>query len=924
MQEITNQEQLSFLELNTPEEKSQTKEKEVEVKLAVDPAELAPMMQQYVNLKKQYPEHVLLFQVGDFYEIFFEDAPKVSQAINIRLTSRDKQQENSIPMCGIPVSTLDNYLPKLLQAGFSCVVVSQNEDSKNKKGMVQREISRIITPGVRFEGDGLDERKFNFLAAIYFNKRGTGAISFVDVSTAWLRVLELEVEEDLLEALQRIRPVEVVLPLSVAGIAQEKTESWIKIVKKAAEHLNFKLTWRPYVEFKKHELSERLKKLLSLDKNFSEVLSKQLLQLEELSLESLQALQSVFDYVDEVSFGNVPKLSQFNVDHPSQAVMLDAATRRNLEITETRIDGDKRNSLLGQIDYCKTAMGSRLFAEWILSPSRDLEEIVQRLDVVDCFCQSVEELTLLRQLLLAVRDIDRLCSRITGNRAVPRDLASLRDSIQVFPEIKKVISKLKAPLLETLSSEFDDLLDIYQKLSSSLLEDPPLRLNEGSIFKEGFNSEVDRLRNISTEGGKWLIELEQRERKNSGISNLKIKYNNVFGYFIEISKGNSAKAPSNYERKQTLVNAERFVIPELKEFEVEQLSAKARQYELEKELFVQLRTWVAEQAIRVQRSAKCLAMFDVLAAFGYLALEHNFSRPIILEDNTTKITQGRHVVIEQVIGAHNFIANDVLLDTQKRRFAVLTGPNMGGKSTYLRQLGIIQLLAQAGSFVPAKEAKLGLVDRIFTRIGAADDLARGDSTFMVEMREAGTILTKATEKSLVLIDEIGRGTATQDGLAIATAIAEYLHDVTKCRTVFATHFHELTELAMTKEGAFCLSVGIVERDLEIIFTHRIEEKAADRSYGVEVARLAGLPELVLKRATVLLRQLITAEKDTKRSPVKMKQEVLEVKEDSQVVRQLAEYEKIIKQIQDIKLETLTPIQALVELDQIKKQCAKKS
>ncbi len=917
MQDSVSAEQLSFLGQTGTEDKKQ--ETEIEIKLAEDPAELAPMLQQYAAMKKKYPEHVILFQVGDFYEIFFEDAAVVSQAINIRLTSRNKQQENAIPMCGIPISTLDNYLPRLLQAGFSCVVVSQTEDAKNKKGMMQREISRIITPGVRFDGDGLDEKKFNFLAAIYFSKRGTGAISFVDISTGWLRILEIELEDDLLEALQRIRPVEVVIPLSISGVGIEKTQNWLKEIKSAAEHLNFKLTARPYVEFRKTDLNSRLEKLLSLDLSFKKTSSSQLDLLNQLSIDALQSLQGVLDYVDEVSFGNIPKLSQFTVDRPAQTVMLDTATRRNLEITETRIDGDRRNSLLAHIDYSKTAMGSRLFAEWILSPSKNLIEINQRLDAVSSLQNAPEELSNIRQLLVAVRDMERLCSRITGSRAVPRDLASLRDSLQVFPEIKKILNGLKTELLSSLNLEFDDLSDVYEKLKQSLVEDPPLRINEGGIVQQGYHIEVDKLRKISTEGSQWLIELEQKERKATGINALKVKYNNVFGYFIEISKANLNKAPAHYDRKQTLVNAERFVIPELKEFEVAQLSAKARQFELEKELFLELRAWVGEQVVRVQRSAKCLSILDVLGAFSILATKHNFTRPQITENNKTEISGGRHPVIEQVIGAHNFISNNTLLDSNHRRFAVLTGPNMGGKSTYLRQVGLIQLLAQAGSFVPATSAKLGIVDRIFTRIGAADDLARGDSTFMVEMREAGTILTKATEKSLVLIDEIGRGTATQDGLAIATAIAEYLHDAIKCRTIFATHFHELTELVKKKEGAFCLSVGIIENEQEIIFTHLIEEKAADRSYGIEVARLAGLPEGVLERASFLLQDIIAVSNSLNLLPDQKK--VASVV-DPKITKRLFEYEKIIKQIGECRLDSLTPLQALVELDQIKKQCEK--
>ena len=511
---------------------------------------------------------------------------------------------------------------------------------------------------------------------------------------------------------------------------------------------------------------------------------------------------------------------------------------------------------------------------------------------------------------MSVRDIDRLVSRITGFRATPRDMGALRDSLSVFPRLQELFAVLRSDLLKDLASQFDALDDVFTRLESALTSEPPLRLNEGGIFRGGYHPEVDRLRQIGSDGSAWLVDLEQRERKRTGITSLKVKFNNVFGYFIEITKAHLDKIPADYERRQTLVNAERFVIPELKEYEAELLSAKARQYDLERELFVELRGWICEQAGRIQSSARCLATLDGLASFAHLAETHNFKRPVMLDEARMLIVGGRHPVIERVIGFHRFVPNDTRLDGDKRRFAVLTGPNMGGKSTYLRQVGLIQLLAQAGSFVPAERAELGVVDRIFTRIGAADDLARGDSTFMVEMREAAAIVQKATSHSLVLIDEIGRGTATTDGLSLATAIAEWLHDVIGCRTLFATHFHELTELGRDKPGAFCLSVGVVEEGDEISFTHRIEERIADRSYGIEVARLAGLPPALIGRAKELLDGL----EKIGEKPVRTSVEPPAVEKMSPRLQKL---ERAAQRLNQCQLDSMTPLQALVELSEIK-------
>lgn len=898
---------------------------------AREAAPMAPMLAHYLAVKRRYPDHLLLFQVGDFYEVFFDDARIVADALQIRLTSRNKDQADPIPLCGVPIHALENYLPRLLRQGFSCVIVSQTEDARNKKGMVQRDITRIVTPGVRYEGDGLEDRSFNYLAAVCLSSVGNGAIGYTDVSTGRLRVQEVESFDELIEALRRVRPVELLVPASIDGIFVDRAESGIREVKALVAEWSCRVSARPFVRPTREQLRERLATFTSAGRTAARSGTQSgALPMEvehtisQLSRESAGVVAGLLEYVEEVSFGAPPILSDVMLDEPTKSVFIDSATRRNLELTETRMDGERKYSLLGAIDTTKTAMGSRLLGEWILSPSADAAQLTQRYDAVEELVMEFERLRSFRQLLATVRDLDRLMSRVSGLRASPKDLAGLRDSLVGFPELKALLAQSDSSLLKSLNEQFDALDDIAERLTRALLADPPLRMNEGGIFAEGYHPEIDRLREIGRDGSSWLADLEQRERVATGISSLKVRFNNVFGYYIEVSKIHGAKVPSTYERRQTLANAERFIIPELKEYEQSLLSAKGRLQSLEHELFVELRGWVGEQAIRVQQSARTLSTLDVLCSFAETATNHRYTRPVICAASETRIVGGRHPVVEQVIGAHSFVPNDTLLDTADRRFAVLTGPNMGGKSTYLRQVGLIQLLAQAGSFVPAERAEIGLVDRIFTRIGAADDLARGDSTFMVEMREAATIVKRATAKSLVLIDEIGRGTATQDGLAIARAIAEWLHDVVSCRTIFATHFHELTDLPAQKPGAFCLAVGVVESGMDIEFTHRIEERAADRSYGIEVARLAGLPDMLLERA----RELLGRQRESERLPERLqegrKEQVRSLREQVEVAPQEArppapqlQGARVVQRLLAMNPNSITPLQALVELVELK-------
>ena len=873
--------------------------------------ELAPMLKHYLAVKERYPDFRVLFQVGDFYEVFFEDAKIISDALNIRLTSRDKSETDPIPMAGVPIHALDNYLPRLLEKGLSCVLVSQVDGTETKiqngkKVGVQREITRIITPGIRFEGDGLDEKRYNFLAAALISPRGSGAVGLIDVSAGILRLIEVESKESLLDTLRKFSPSEILLPSIVGRNPIQRDEKWIRAAKDLSLELGFQLSFRPYIEGERDAVAKKLGGLL-LDQS-------RLADVERLSLESLFVVSGLLDYVESVSLKSNLKISRFELITDAGRSCLDAASIRNLEVTSTRADGGRRNSLLDFLDQTKTPMGSRLLTDWLLNPLTDLEQIQARHGAVDELLNNPGRRDELIRGLQFVRDIDRLVTRISLGRGNPRDLASVRESLLVLPQLKDTLSTLEAPLLKSLTDRLNLHSELKDLLQLAITDEPPLKLSEPGTIRSGYSADLDELITISTQGSHWLVKLEAQERQRSGIPSLKVKYNNVFGYFIEVTNTHANRVPAHYERKQTLTNAERFTIPELKEFEGKVLSAKARALELEKKLFSEVCGEVASRMSELQASAEVLGMLDALLSFAESAARHNFCKPEMVLDELTEISGGRHPVVESVIGSHNYVANDARLDTADQCFAVLTGPNMGGKSTYLRMVGIVHLMAQTGSFVPARSAKLGIVDRIFTRIGSADDLVRGESTFMVEMKEATAIALKATHKSLVLVDEVGRGTATTDGLAIAQALAEWLHDDIGCRTVFATHFHELTELPRAKERVFCLSVGVVEDGDHISFTHVIEHRAADRSYGIEVAKLAGLPTKILARAKELLNGEEMPPPPPRSSPPNPKPTQPDPKE-----AEFKSLKQLVAEISATNLDKMTPIQGLVELSTIQQR-----
>lgn len=873
------------------------------------------MLKHYLAVKERYPDFCVLFQVGDFYEVFFEDAKIISDALNIRLTSRDKAEVDPIPMAGVPIHALDNYLPRLLEKGLSCVLVSQVDGGETKiqngkKVGVQREITRIITPGIRFEGDGLDQKRYNFLAAALVSPRGAGAVGLIDVSAGVLRLIEVESKEGLVDTLRKFVPSEILLPSMVDKNPIQRDEKWIRTVKELSLEQGFQLSFRPYLDGDRAAVTKKLRTLL-LDQQ-------RIIEVEKLSLESLFVVSGLLDYVDTVSLKSDLKISRFELVAEAGRSCLDAASIRNLEILSTRSDGQRRNSLIDFLDQTKTPMGSRLLNDWLLNPLTELEPIRARHEAVDELLNNPGRRDELIRQLQFVRDIERLVTRIALGRGNPRDLAAVRDSLEVLPQLRETLATFGTSLLKSLTEGVSLHGSLKGLLKRAITDEPPLKLTEPGTIRPGYSPELDELNMISTKGSHWIVELEGRERQSTGILSLKIKYNNIFGYFIEVTNTHASRVPSHYERKQTLANAERFTIPELKEFEGKVLSARAKALELEKKLFNEVCAAIAAEMSELQRSAEVLGTLDVLLSFAESAARFNFCRPEMTLDEVTEIVGGRHPVVEGVIGSHNYVANDSSLNTVDRSFAVLTGPNMGGKSTYLRMVGIIHLMAQTGSFIPARAAKLGIVDRIFTRIGSADDLVRGESTFMVEMKEATAIALKATRRSLVLVDEVGRGTATTDGLAIARALAEWLHDDIGCRTVFATHFHELTELPRSKERVFCLSVGVVEDGDHISFTHVIEHRAADRSYGIEVAKLAGLPTKILARA----KELLNGESATDRLTKSSKTEALKpmpIQAHPKEQEEFKSLKQLVAEISSRNLDEMTPVQSLVELSAIQKR-----
>ena len=840
-------------------------------------AQLTPMLRQYHEIKKQHPGTLLFFRLGDFYELFFDDALLGAREMEITLTARQKEHGTPIPMCGVPYHAATGYIAKLVRKGYRVAICEQTEDPKAAKKLVRREVVRIITPGTALEAQLLESRQNNYLAAVCGAGEGMG-LALLDLSTgeflatqftgdsAWTRIQE---------QLEVFAPRELLHPASLTALMRRAGEAHQASASDASDSADNTASGdnnTPNSGPLSDAGREALPALTPLDDwIFGHDHAAGLLRA-QFGVASLDgyglgdkpfaacAAGAAVHYVNETQKAQAAHLSEITCFELSDCLLLDATTVSNLELV-TSSDGNTKHSLLGVIDETMTGMGARLLRQWLLRPLIKTGEIETRLDAVEELKGSAIRRDQVRRLLEPLADIERLAGRITLGRANARDLVALRQSIEILPRLRQTLSESRASLLQVLSDSLDDLDDVRALIAESIADDPPATVTEPGLIRDGFNAELDELRHLAHSGKSYIAAIEARERGRTGIASLKVKFNNVFGYFIEISHSNRDKIPTDYERKQTLTNAERFTTPELKEYEAKVLGAEERISTLEGELFTEIRRRIAQETKRIQGVARAIATLDVLSSLAEVAARRGYTRPQLHEGDELEIKAGRHPVIETL--GERFVPNDLLVNNTTDRLLLITGPNMGGKSTYLRQSALIVILAQMGSFVPAQAARLSITDRIFTRVGAADNLARGRSTFMVEMTETANILNTATARSLVLLDEVGRGTATFDGLSIAWAVAEYLHDHPhhSARTLFATHYHEMTELSKLRPGVKNYQVAVSERGGEIVFLRKVVPGSASKSYGIEVARLAGLPLNVVERAREILANLEQNEPD---------------------------------------------------------------
>jgi DNA mismatch repair protein MutS len=855
-----------------------------------------PLMQQYARIKQQHPNALLFFRLGDFYELFFEDAVTAARELQITLTSRNKEKGAPVPMCGVPYHAAQNYLARLLNKGYRVAICDQMEDPRLAKKLVKREVTRVVTPGTTEDASVVAPREQNYLAAVNPAGERTG-LACVDLSTGEFRATEFEgPQRDAAcsEELGILRPREILLApetrlAAPPGCTRSDVEAW---------------TFAP-------DYGARL-----LAEHFGVV------TLDGFGLggheAAIGAAGAALHYLRETQRSSLAHLNTIGFYRQQEWMMLDAVTARNLELVEPVFAGEHEATLLSALDRARTSMGARLLKHWILRPSMDAGEIAARLDAVEGLRGETVARGELTQSLEGFGDLERLLSRITLGTAHPRDLLAMGASLERLPRVRRALAVFQAARIRTLHERLDELSDVAALLTRAIAPDAPLNLADGGVIRAGYHPELDELRGLSQNSKTRIAEIESRERTRTGIGSLKVRFNNVFGYYLEVSKPNLHLVPADYERKQTLVNAERFTTPELKDYERKVLAAEEKILDIERQLFTEVRGQVAAQAARIRQTAAVLAEADVLANFAALAAERGYCRPEFPQDphGELEIVKGRHPVIERLAEqnrADRFVPNDLYLNDSTHLALLITGPNMGGKSTYLRQAALIQILAQMGSFVPAERARLPLVDRIFTRIGASDNLARGRSTFLVEMTETAAILNTATPRSLILLDEVGRGTATFDGLAIAWAVVEHVCTRTRAKTMFATHYHELTELAERLPGVKNFRVLVREADGDIVFLHRVEPGKADRSYGIEVARLAGLPMPVVERAREVLQE-------HERSEEKVTEELTPgAAPPVQLTIFTALNQDVVDKLASADLDQLRPLDALNLLAELKRQ-----
>lgn len=861
-----------------------------------------PLMLQYSKIKSANPDTILLFRMGDFFETFEDDAKIASKVLGITLTKRANGAAGEVPLAGFPHHALDTYLPKLVRAGYRVAVCEQMENPKFAKGIVKREVIEVITPGVAFSDKLLDHKKNNYLLSLCVKDAITG-ISFCDISTGEFFAYEIPTE-NINQQIETISPSEIII--------QKKDKDWLfQIIQKVNPSIRLTKVddWIFNYDYAKELLVMQFKTVNLKGFGVDNLIA------------GITAAGSVLNYLQETQKQNLSHLNKISEYNPSDFMALDYSTKRNLEITFSMQDGSREGSLISILDKTETAMGGRLLKKWVSAPLRKLGQIQLRQNAVENLFQNKSLRKNLLNELKEIGDLERLVSKICTGRANPREVVALKSSLIKIPALNNFLESVTAKSLIFIKENLSPLEDLVLKIEKAIIDYPPLSLTDGGVIKHGFSAELDELRNISLNGKDWIANLQKTERERSGISSLKVSYNKVFGYYIEISHANKDKVPSDYMRKQTLVNSERFITPELKDYEDKILNAEEKIYELESQLFNEIRLMVAHHADAIQQNAKMIASLDCYLSFAEIAEQYNYTKPEMNENHSIEITDGRHPVVERILPpGEKFNANNCFLDDEKNQIIILTGPNMAGKSVFLRQIGLIVLLAQIGSFVPAKKAIIGLVDRIFTRVGASDNISAGESTFLVEMQEAANILNNATSKSLILLDEIGRGTSTFDGISIAWAITEFLHENPKIRakTLFATHYHELNEMAEIFPRIRNFKVEVREIDDKVIFLHRVSAGGADHSYGIQVAQMAGLPQFVTNRAKEILQNLESKEL----TPYEVRKERLKkLKDEDGSQISLFEFrdDKFRKEIDDIELNNLTPIEALNKLSDLKKR-----
>ena len=871
-----------------------------------DLSKLSPMMQHYLQTKKEYPGCILFYRLGDFYEMFFEDAEIASRELELTLTGKSCGLPERAPMCGVPFHAVDSYLTRLVEKGYKAAICEQVEDPRTAKGMVKREVIRIVTPGTNLDMDSIEEGKNNFIFCILYSRQGKSGISVADVTTGEFYMTETEGDRKIYDEIVRYSPSEIICNESFMLSGLDLTD--------LQERLGIIIN-----TLGAHYFDENAaEKIISGHFHVSSLIA---LGMDDKRAGSTAA-GALLKYLYDTQKNSLSNITGINVYASGKYMLLDSSTRRNLELTETMREKKKRGSLLWVLDRTGTAMGARKLHQMIEQPLIDREMIEKRLDAVDMLCQNTVDRDEIREYLQPVYDLERLMTRVSYGTANPRDLIALRGSLSMFAPIRQVLEDFEGGLLKALRDDMDDFGDLVDLLSRSIEDEPPLQVKEGGIIRSGFNADIDMLREAKTQGRQWLMNLEAEDQQRTGIKNLRIKYNKVFGYYFEVTNSFKNMVPSDYMRKQTLVGSERYTSEKLKSLEDTILNAEDKLNTLEYDKFCEIRDTVGGQISKIQKAARALAMLDALCSLSLVAERGHYVRPSINEKGYIKIKEGRHPVVEKMLQGE-FISNDTVLDSKKNAIAIITGPNMAGKSTYMRQVALICLMAQIGSFVPAASADLCVVDRIFTRVGASDDLGSGQSTFMVEMNEVANILRNATPASLLILDEIGRGTSTYDGLSIAWSVIEHISNkkFLGAKTLFATHYHELTELEGKIDNVSNYCVAVKEKGDDIVFLRKIIKGGADKSYGIQVAKLAGLPDIVIDRAKELLDQLTDSDITEKIQNIETKAgqntgKVKKVKHYDEVdlgqmsLFEIVSDEDVLKELRDIDISNLTPLDAL--------------